>query len=379
MLAMAMPSHDDFTASNGWLQCQVWRGSRGARRRRHWVDTASAGADWGVSASRHLHCRWDQTLLQRPASAVNGCAWRSPHRHQDTVSAGADCGVSASRHLHRGSDRTLLPLPASAVDGCAWRSPQRHQDVEGVCDRAACLLCDRREIEGGKFAMPLCFKGIDTAALPVTYRKAWMMGVFFKEWLDKLNEAAGTERPAVHWQLCRTSRWCFCHPTRHLAYSPVMLESLLPWKLITESAWCDMCFRKWMTPRQAPNSASVWTSWTRYDGCIWLRRVSRTQLSRSALPNVVLAWVMEEMETQRRSCRCSSQKDPLAAVLGWFCVNGWCHQYHMMTGSLPSLLRQEGMCQCQPMTPAVMRMCRLRIYPAPCSPTRRRLDTWTNW
>ena len=43
MLAMAMPGHDDFTASNGWLeawqetQCQVggsvWRGSRGARGR----------------------------------------------------------------------------------------------------------------------------------------------------------------------------------------------------------------------------------------------------------------------------------------------------------------------------------------------------------
>ena len=53
----------------------------------------------------------------------------------------------------------------------------------------------------GKSAKPQCFMGIDKAALPVTYRanrKAWITGVFFKEWLDKLNEAAGTERPDVH-------------------------------------------------------------------------------------------------------------------------------------------------------------------------------------
>ena len=41
----------------------------------------------------------------------------------------------------------------------------------------------------GKSLKPRCFKGIDKAALPVTYRanrKAWMTSVRFKEWLNKL-------------------------------------------------------------------------------------------------------------------------------------------------------------------------------------------------
>ncbi|KAI0221967.1 Tigger transposable element-derived protein 6, partial [Lamellibrachia satsuma] len=42
----------------------------------------------------------------------------------------------------------------------------------------------------GKSLKPRHFKGIDKAALPITYRanrKAWMTSVLFKEWLDKLN------------------------------------------------------------------------------------------------------------------------------------------------------------------------------------------------
>ena len=44
----------------------------------------------------------------------------------------------------------------------------------------------------GKSAKPRCFKGVDKAAIPVTYRanrKAWMTGVLFKEWLQNLNNS----------------------------------------------------------------------------------------------------------------------------------------------------------------------------------------------
>ena len=48
----------------------------------------------------------------------------------------------------------------------------------------------------GKSAKPRCFKGVDKAAIPVTYRanrKALMTGVLFKEWLEKLNNSMNVQ------------------------------------------------------------------------------------------------------------------------------------------------------------------------------------------
>ena len=44
----------------------------------------------------------------------------------------------------------------------------------------------------GKAGNPRCFRGIDKASLPVTYRanrKAWITSILFQEWLEHLNGA----------------------------------------------------------------------------------------------------------------------------------------------------------------------------------------------
>ena len=144
----------------------------------------------------------------------------------------------------------------------------------------------------GKSVKPWCFKGIDKVALPVTYRanrKAWMTGILFKEWLDKLNNSMKVQgrnillfvdnyaaRHTRAWR-CRMSRWCSCHRTPHLACSRVMPESSLPSKRIIASAWCDMFCQKWMTHRQPLNWASALTFLTPFDGCTWRGPVYQTQ------------------------------------------------------------------------------------------------------
>ena len=65
MLAMAMPGHDDFTASNGWLEAWQKRHSvkwaalcgEAAEVPEDVVAEWSAGVDCWLSSGRHLQCR----------------------------------------------------------------------------------------------------------------------------------------------------------------------------------------------------------------------------------------------------------------------------------------------------------------------------------
>ena len=265
MLAMAMPSHNDFTASNGWLQawtkrhsvkwaalCQVggtvssgWHSVKWAAQcqvggtvssGRHSVKWAALCQVGGTVSSGRHSVKW-AALCQVGGTVSSGrhCVqWAALCQVGGTVSSGqhcvkwaALCGEAAAVPEDVVTEWTLrLPVltvgyrPADIYTADEIRLyynalPQRsmvvrgdpHTSIKTSKERVTVLLAcsvtgeKLKPLLIGKSAKPQCFMGIDKAALPVTYRansKAWITGVFFKEWLDKLNEAAGTECPAVH-------------------------------------------------------------------------------------------------------------------------------------------------------------------------------------
>ena len=158
MLSLEM-GHDDFSASNGWLQ--AWQ-------KRHNVKWAALCGE-AAEVPQDVVADWTMRLPELTAGYAladiynadeTGLYYGALHERSMVVRGDPRKGIKTSK------ERVTVLLTCSATG-----------------EKLKPLLI-------GKSLKPRCFKGIDKAALPVTYcanRKAWMTSVLFKEWLDKLN------------------------------------------------------------------------------------------------------------------------------------------------------------------------------------------------
>ena len=121
---------------------------------------------------------------------------RSPCRCRgqlDRPSSTLDCWLRVRGHIH--ADKTVLYYRALPERSMVIRGDPR-KGIKTSKERVTVLLAcsaagDKlKPLVIGKSLKPRCFRGIDKAALPITYRtnkKAWMTSSLFKEWLERLN------------------------------------------------------------------------------------------------------------------------------------------------------------------------------------------------
>ena len=231
MLSMAM-DHDNFTASNGWLECWL---------KRYSVKLATLSAevpqdvvdDW----SKRLPALTEGYVLADIYNAdETGLYFRALPSRSMVIKGDPQKGIKTSK------DRITVLLACSAAG-----------------EKLTPLVI-------GKAANLRCFRGVDKALLPGTYRsnrKAWMTSVLFSEWLERLNAKVKAQKRNILMFLDN----CGAHPklqfsniklvflprTRHPACNRATLASSRLSRHTTGNAWCGMFWLKWTRQTQQQN------------------------------------------------------------------------------------------------------------------------------
>ena len=193
MLSMAM-DHDNFTASNGWLEC--WQ-------KRYSVKLATLS---GESA-------------EVPQDVVDDWSKRLPALTEGYVLADIYNADETGLYFR------ALPSRSMVIKGDPRKGIKTSKDRITVL--LACSAAGEKltPLVIGKAANPRCFRGVDKALIPVTYRsnrKAWMTGVLFSEWLERLNAKVKAQKRNILMFLDN----CGAHPK--LQFSNIKLVFLPP-------------------------------------------------------------------------------------------------------------------------------------------------------
>jgi hypothetical protein len=184
ILALEM-GHDDFSASNGWLES--WK-------TRHNVKLAVlSGESAGVNEET---C---QDWTKRLPGLIEG------YKPEDIFNAD-----------ETGLFYRALPSRSMVVKGDPSKGVK--QSKERITVLLACSATGEKlqPLVIGHAARPRCFAGRDLATLPVIYRnnkKAWMTASIFKEWLERLNSKMRNEGRSILLLLDN----CAAHPNVDLS------------------------------------------------------------------------------------------------------------------------------------------------------------------
>ena len=184
MLSMAM-DHDNFTASNGWLECWL---------KRYSVKLATLS---GESA-------------EVPQDVVDDWSKRLPALIEGYVLADIYNADETGLYFR------ALPNRSMVIKGDPRKGIKTSKDRITVL--LACSAAGEKltPLVIGKAANPRCFRGVDKALLPVTYRsnrKAWVTSVLFSEWLERLNAKVKAQKRNILMFLDN----CGAHPKLQLS------------------------------------------------------------------------------------------------------------------------------------------------------------------
>ena len=184
VLSLTM-DHDNFTASNGWLEC--WQ---------KWYNVKLATL-LGESAEvpQDVVDDWSKRLT----ALTEGYALADIYNADDT-----------------GLYFRALPSRSMVVKGDPQKGTKTSKDRITVL--LACSATGEKltPLVIGKAANLRCFRGVDKALLPVTYRsnrKAWVTSVLFSEWLERLNAKVKAQKRNILMFLDN----CGAHPKLQLS------------------------------------------------------------------------------------------------------------------------------------------------------------------
>jgi hypothetical protein len=158
MLAVSL-GHNDFTASNGWLE--AWQ-------RRFSVRLATLCGE-AAAVCEDVVADWKKRL----ATITDGYDLADIYNADET-----------GLYFRALSNRSMIVRddPRKGI-----KTSKERITVLLACSAAGEKL---KPLVIGKAENPRCFRGVDKTSLPVTYRankKAWMTSALFKEWLERLN------------------------------------------------------------------------------------------------------------------------------------------------------------------------------------------------
>jgi hypothetical protein len=161
--------HDDFTASNGWLE--AWQKRYGVKM------AVLAGESADV-----------------PQEAVAEWAKRLPDIIKDYE----------LKDIFNADETGLyyraLPARSMVIKGDSRRGSKTSKERVTALLAASAAGEKLKPLVIGKSENPRCFRGMDKSLLPVTYRnnkKAWMTSQLFREWLDKVNSQMRTKKRKI--------------------------------------------------------------------------------------------------------------------------------------------------------------------------------------
>ncbi len=193
MLSLEM-GHDDFTASNGWLQCF---------QKRHNIRSAVLHGE-AASVSEDTVADWKQRL----PSICEGYELADIFNADET-----------------GLFYRTLPDRSMVLKGHSCHGGKRAKDRITVLLACSATGEKLRPLVIGKANNPRCFKGYDKHQLPVMYfadRKAWMTSELFTKWLCQLNNQMQRQKRNVLLMIDN----CGAHPD--ITMSNVKLAFLPP-------------------------------------------------------------------------------------------------------------------------------------------------------
>jgi hypothetical protein len=161
--------HDDFSASNGWLN--AWQKPYGVKL------ALLAGESADV-----------------PEDAVKDWAQRLPDIIKDYDMKDIFNADETGLYFR------ALPCRSMVIKGDKRRGSKTSKERITALLAASATGEKLKPLVIGKAENPRCFRGMDKALLPVTYKankKAWMTSQPFREWTDRINSQMKTQKRKI--------------------------------------------------------------------------------------------------------------------------------------------------------------------------------------